>query len=68
MRGVFYAGPYVIEGTLMTKESDQVLSLGLLAVVLEATVHCAAANTRLPDIRSAAMILATARLFGYEPA
>jgi hypothetical protein len=66
--GVFYAGPYVVSGTAMTKDTDQNLSLGHLVAVLDATVHCAAANTRLPDFRSPAMLLATDRIFGYEPA
>ena len=66
--GVFYAGPYVVSGTAMTKDIDQNRSLGLLVAVFDATVHCAAANTRLTDLRSPAMLLATDRIFGYEPA
>ncbi len=34
VRGVFYAGPYVISGTAMTKDTDQVLSLGFIVAVL----------------------------------
>jgi hypothetical protein len=68
VRGVFYVGPYVISGTVMTKESDQGLGLAFLVAVLDATVHCAAPNTRLPDVRSPAMLLGTDHIFGYEPA
>src|SRR4029079_7487328 len=37
VRGVFYAGPYVVSGTAMTKDTDQNLSLGHLVAVFDAT-------------------------------
>ncbi len=51
VRGVFYAGPYVISGTAMTKDSDQLLSLGFIVAVLDATIRSVGPNTRLPDLR-----------------
>lgn len=68
VRGVFYVGPYVIQGTALAKEGVTPPTLGIIVPIVDASIISALPGARVSSPRAAAVIIGTERLHGYETA